>query len=450
MSCKFSSVRINSKMGDIETIALGQGGGPTSVHNMQVAGGLFEAQQYRIKHPNLRIIAPLNGLEGFLHVRRPGHVIDITDWDWEVVGKRPGAALYTTRLELQEKEKYTPEENLKIREARDTIRENIEGLHATKLGYIGGEDSAAILMALGFGIHGAKTVDNNICEAHHASGWGSSTLFNVLTVKHLSLDFGSYRVRSIGHDGLEAYLTATLIIYQTQGRETGWLAEGAGLAKIDPDGQINPKLPPDIIWPPEIPFDADLYLSALSDILQRKGKAFVVIGEQLSQYVDDKLVPLAEIYGKDSLDARGHAEHARAGAFNYADHLARLSKTLKIDSVKKIKEAPITPQQIPRSYLQSQKDAEEAFEVGREVVRALLEGDNQKSVVLQKVNGAIKPVRVPLEQVAGLNRTVPPEFIDGIKGPTQRFADEFLYLIGGPGAIPHYPKLDYNKSITLS
>jgi len=437
-------------MPDIETISLGQGGGPTPVHNMQVAGGLYEAQLYRRKHPNLRVIAPLNGLEGFFYARRPGHVIDITDWDPKVVGRRPGAVTYTTRMQLKAKDGMSDVERARIAEKKDVIRENIEKLGATRLGYFGGEDSAEILLALGFGVHGAKTEDNNINRAHHSSGWGSANLFNVRSIKNLTMDVGSYRVRVLGDDGANSYLTATVTVYQTQGRETGWLALGAGLAKVDSDGQLNPKIPPDIIWHPGIPFDANVYLSALSDILDRKGKATVVIGEELSQLVDGRLTPLAQIYGRDSHDPHGHAEHGRSGAFNYANYLAQISKALKIRSVQKIKDFPIIPQHIQRSYIQSKVDAQEAFEVGREVVRALLEGDNKVSVVLQKVNGAMRPVRVPLEEVAGLNRHVPPEFFDGIWGPTQAFVDEFLYLIGGPKMIPHYPKLDYDKFVTIS
>ena len=420
-------------MGEIRIIGLGQGGGPTPVINESLAGALYEAKLHKLIVYGFR-----NGLEGILHADVIGNIIDITSWEPDDVRTGPGAKLDTTRLKLR---------RVKHEERIEKVRENRARLNIDSFAYFGGEDSADQIETLGFGVHGSKTIDNNLCMSHHTPGYGSACLFNVVAVKNLTQDVGSYRMRGRMNEGDESYLMAPVTVYQTEGRDTGWLALGAGLAKVDPGGQINPKMPPDIIWPREIPFDAEVYLSTLSNVLQRKGKAFVIIGEEL---VDKNGIPLAELYGNDPLDQHGHAEHARVDSFNYAAHLARLAKSLRVSGVSIIKETPLVPKHIQRSYTKSNIDADEAFEVGRETVRAILDCNEMVSVVLQKIDDKITVVRVPIKEVAGKNRKVPLEYIDGIHGPTQKFADEFLYLIGGAQAIPHYPKLDYGKIITLN
>ena len=40
---------------------------------------------------------------------------------------------------------------------------------------------------------------------------------------------------------------------------------------------------------------------------------------------------------------------------------------------------------------------------------------------------------------------MPAEYINGIEGPTQAFIDEFLYVIGGPVALPHYSAMKFGQ-----
>ena len=148
-------------------------------------------------------------------------------------------------------------------------------------------------------------------------------------------------------------------------------------------------------------FDRSRYLDALSDTLARKGgKAVVVIGEELVEDVNGKEIPLSDTYGKDAEDSHGHAQHGRAGSFSYANYLASLAKELKIANIAVVKETPIAPQHLQRCY-KSHVDAWEAYEVGRETVRAMAEGQEQVSVVLQKIDGMIRTARIPIGDLAG-------------------------------------------------
>jgi len=359
--------------------------------------------------------------------------------------------LGTTRIKLKKGDDKDEKDNAKITK----IRENIERLGIDNLAYFGGNDSADILQALGIGVHGSKTIDNDLGNnglVHHTPGFASAAWFNSIAVKNLAIDIGSYRVRGRNDKGEECWLVAPVTIYQAMGRDTGWLALATGLARVDRYGKVDPTKAPDIIWPREVPFDQERYLSTLSDILQRQGRAVIVIGEEL---VNTDGIPLAEVYGRDQTDEHGHAQHGRADSFNYANHLGELAKKrLKVNGVKKVKETPIAPQHIQRSYVKSIVDSEEAFEVGRETVRAILDGNRQVSVVLQKVPGStyyhMVTARVPLEQIAGKTRYVPPEFIDGIRGPTEAFIREFLPTIGGAKALPHYERLDFSKAVLIN
>ena len=418
----------------IKTVAIGQGGGPTPVINDEVAGALYVAKKH-----NLRVLGIRNGLEGLMNADTSGNIIDISGWEPDYVSEIPGAVLHTTRMKV---------EKGKDDAAIETILRNMDRFGINSIAYFGGNDSSLILQALGIGVHGSKTIDNDLMEAHHTPGYGSAALFNAIALRNLALDIGSFSSRGTTNSA-ESYLTAPVLVYQTMGRDTGWLALAAGFAKVRQDGSLDPEAPPDIIWPRELPFDKDVYLGELSNILQRRGRAFVVIGEEL---VNSDGVIIEKLYGETLEDAHGHTQHARSGTFNYADWLAKISKELKVGGVASIKETPISPQHIQRSYMKSTTDAAESFDVGMETMNAILDGDNQISVVL-KQNPEFNPFyrmraeRVPVQLLAGKTRSVPLEFINGVKGPTEEFIKQFLPVIGYEDALPHHHALDFSRIV---
>lgn len=429
-------------MSKLRTIIIGQGGGPTAVINDQVAGALYEAQRN-----GYRVLGMRNGLEGLLNAHIRGNIFEMTSWDPEDVRlSPPGAALYSTRINLTPKKGASDANREKIKGQIENIRKNMESLGVHSIAYFGGNDSSAVLQSIGIGVHGAKTVDNDLFGAHHVSGFGSAALFNAINLKNLPSDIGSFSALGPGE---KSFTTGTVLVYQAMGRDTGWLALATALARVDPSGAIVHDLPPDIIWPREVVFDKSRYLDALSDTLARKGgKAVVVIGEELVEDVNGKEIPLSDTYGKDAEDSHGHAQHGRAGSFSYANYLASLAKELKIANIAAVKETPIAPQHLQRCY-KSHVDAWEAYEVGRETVRAVAEGQEQVSVVLQKMDGMIRTARIPIGDLAGKTRRVPLEDIRGISGPSDDFIREYLPAIGGAQALPHYKTVDLSRIVTL-
>ena len=429
-------------MSKSKTIIIGQGGGPTAVINDQVAGALYEAQRN-----GYRVFGMRNGLEGLLNAHIRGNIFEMTSWNPEDVRlSPPGAVLYSTRINLTPKKGSSDANRRQIKRQIETIRENMESLGVHSIAYFGGNDSSAVLQSIGIGVHGAKTVDNDLFGAHHVSGFGSAALFNAINLKNLPSDIGSFS--SLG-PAKKSFSTGTVLVYQTMGRDTGWLALATAFAKVDQSGTIAHDLPPDIIWPREVPFDKLRYLDTLSNTLaRREGKAVIVIGEELVEKVNGKEIPLSDKYGKDTKDSHGHAEHGRAGSFSYAHYLASLAKELKIANVAVIKETPIAPQHLQRCY-KSHVDAWEAYEVGRETVRAIADGQEQVSVVLQKIDGMIRTARIPIGDLAGRTRRVPLEDIRGIRGPSDDFIREYLPTIGGAKALPHYKTLDLSRIVAL-
>jgi ATP-dependent phosphofructokinase / diphosphate-dependent phosphofructokinase len=423
----------------VKRIIVGQSGGPTPVIDWEVAGVVDAAQKAGIE-----VYGMFNGLEGLLNANIEGNIVDLSRMNaMAFTFTGPGAGLRTTRI------KPTAEQYR-------FMARNLDALGVDGVVYIGGNDSAAQLLGLTAecgvkAIHAIKTVDNDLPVTHHCPGYGSAALYNAIALKNAHNDFSSYRVW--GNYKVEGKIVAApsiipVVIYQVMGRKAGWLAQGTAFAKVDPMGDLRPDYPPHIILSKEMPFDRDDFLAELERVISKQGQAVIVVQEDLTDKKTGK--DLAEIYS-DSLvtDAHGNIQHGRADSFAPCIFLAGLiKKELKIPGLLgKIKEAVLVPQHIQRSNLVSRQDASEAYMVGYASVRQMLNGADRKSVVLEKVKTRVTTGLTDLANIAGREKVVPLELIDGLRGPVQAFIDEYIYTIGGAGAIPHY---SYRKFFSVS
>ncbi len=414
----------------IKRIIVGESGGPTPVIDWEVSGVVEAAQKAGIE-----VYGMINGLEGVLNADIEGNIVDLSGIDHMALAfNGPGAGLRTTRIK-------PTEEQYRI------IARNLQSFGIDGVIYIGGNDSAAQLEGLTAvsgirAIHAIKTVDNDLPVTHHCPGYGSAALYNAIALKNVNNDFSSYKVWGNFDRGgrpVKSLSIAPVVIYQVMGRKAGWLAQGTAFARVDPRGEAIPDYPPQIILSKEITFDKKEFLDALADLLTRVGSGVVVVQEDLTDRASGR--PLAEIYAEEVVtDAHGNIQHGRAGSFAPCIFLARLIKTeLKVDSVLgEVKDAVLAPQHIQRSYVMSPPDASDAFRVGYAAVRALLDGEDRKSVILKRENGRTRTGLTALANIAAKERTVPLSLINGLTGPTQEFIDEYISLIGGPMAIPHY------------
>ncbi len=411
-------------------VILGESGGPTPVIDWEVAGAVDQAQK-----AGWEIYGMINGLEGVLNANIEGNIVRLTDTDpMSFAFNGPGASLRTTRIKPNE-EQYRK------------IAQHLEALGISAVVYFGGNDSADQLRGLGeFAdlqlIHGIKTVDNDLPETHHCPGYGSAALYNATALKNVHSDYSSYLTRgNFEVDGkvVEGVAIAPVAIYQVMGRKAGWLAQGTGFAKVDPKGELVPDRPPHIVLSKEIPFDKEEFLSRTADVISRLGEAVIVVQEDLTDARENKSI--AEIYGAElKLDEHGNVQHGRSRSFSTAIFLAQLcAQELKVDCVHgKVKELALVPQHMQRSCMMSPVDASEAYKVGAACVDALEEGQTSKSVILRREGGRTVTALCEVEKIAARERSVPLHYINKLDGPTQEFVDEFIYLIGGPAAIPHY------------
>ncbi|MFH1038484.1 MAG: 6-phosphofructokinase [PVC group bacterium] len=424
----------------IKRIIVGESGGPTPVIDWEVSGVVEAAQMAGIE-----VYGMINGLEGVLNADIEGNIVDLTGVDHMALAfNGPGAGLRTTRI------KPTAEQYR-------IIARNLEAFGIDGVVYIGGNDSAAQLQGLTAvsgvrAIHAIKTVDNDLPVTHHCPGYGSAALYNAIALKNVNNDFSSYKAWGNFDRGgrvVKSLSVAPVVIYQVMGRKAGWLAQGTAFARVDPKGDMIPNYPPQIILSKEITFDKQEFLDSLAGVLDRVGSGVVVVQEDLTDRATGRA--LAEIHAeKVVIDAHGNIQHGRAGSFAPCIFLARLIKAeLKVDSILgEIKDAVLAPQHIQRSYVMSPPDASDAFRVGFAAVRALLDGEDRKSVILKRENGRTATGLTDLANIAGREKSVPLSLINGLHGPTQEFIDEYLYLIGGPMAIPHYSS-HYFKSVSV-
>jgi len=419
----------------VSRIIIGESGGPTPVIDWEVAGALDAAQQAGIE-----VYGMINGLEGLLNANIEGNIVNLTHMDpMSFVFNGPGAGLKTTRIKPNEQE-------------YKKIAENLAALGVDGVVYIGGNDSADQLLGLtavsdAVGIHAIKTVDNDLMVTHHCPGYGSAALYNATALKNVHSDFSSYRVMAnFSREGkvIQGLDIAPVVVYQVMGRKAGWLAQGTAFARVDPKGEMLPDAPPHVILCREIPFDRQAFLDKMEEVLTRLGQAVVVVQEDLTDKQTGKSI--AEVYGTEvSYDAHGNIQHGRATSFSPAVFLAELlGSELKVDAIPgKVKDCVLNPQHIQRSCMMSTVDASEAYMVGFASVRAMLDGERGKSVVLQRDGGVTRTALTDLSNIAAKERQVPAQYINGLDGPTQEFIDEFLYVIGGPVALPHYSMMKF-------
>ena len=419
----------------VKRIIIGESGGPTPVIDWEVAGAIDAAQKAGIE-----IYGMMNGLEGLLNADIDGNVVDLTPMDpMSFVFNGPGAGLGTTRIKPKEAE-------------YKKIAQNLQALGVDGVVYTGGNDSADQLLGLTAvsdvtGVHAIKTVDNDLPATHHCPGWGSAALYNATALKNVCNDFFSYSVRaSFEREGqvIRGLDVAPVVVYQVMGRKAGWLAQGTAFARVDPKGDMVPDSAPHVILCKEIPFDKAEFLARLDEVLTRLGRAAVVVQEDLTDRETGKSI--AEVFAKDVVyDAHGNIQHGRANSFSPAVFLSELvSEELNVAAVPgKVKDCTLNPQHIQRSCMMSPVDASEAYKVGFAAVQAMLDGETKKSVVLQRAAGTTRTALTDLSNIAAKDRKVPLEYINGIDGPTQAFVDEFLYVIGGPVALPHYSTMRF-------
>jgi 6-phosphofructokinase 1 len=381
---------------------IGQSGGPTSVINASLAGAVEAAQA----EPGITGIYGMRfAIEGFLQ----GNLIDLGAESPETLRRlraTPSSALGSSRLKLRDDELPRILELLKTHDIRyffliggndtmDTIR-RVEA-HCRRENY----------ELRGVGI--PKTVDNDLFGTDHAPGYGSAA---------------TYVARSVAQAGLLArdmQKVDKFVVFQTVGRDSGWLAAAGALAKQE-ESQA-----PHLIYMPEKPFDPDRCLADTQRCISRHGFCSIVCGEGIT-YADGTPVSAAT-----ARDGFSNIEFGAMGGGSAAMRIHRMiSDRLKVRGEFQIPESL----QMCASDRVSPLDMEEARACGREAVRLAAKGVSGVMVTLLRPEGPYRTTlgTAALSEVAARTKPMPPAFLNAEGNfPTPAFFDYARPLAGELG-----------------
>jgi 6-phosphofructokinase 1 len=382
---------------------IGQTGGPTAVINASVAGVVAEA----LNHESIEeVYGALNGVHGLLNEE----FVDLAAESQQAIrGLRftPGAALGSCRTKLKKPADF--ERVLEVFKAHN-IR------YYFHIGDAESQETAAKLVetaaaqAYELRVIGIpKTIENDLPVTDHCPGYGSAIKYIGASVKELALD-----AEALGQGDL-----VTLV--EVMGRNTGWLAAGASLAKR----RDHPNDPPHLVYIPEVPFSTEKFVEDVRRVLKREKHCVVVVGEGLVDK-DGNYV---------SVETNGTDGHAQLGGVGEA-----LKDVVESQVGAKARVARLGVTQRAAAHLASKTDADEAFLAGQAAVKAAIAGETGKLVTLVRGDGdqyTCETGLSSLSDIVGNLKKLPREWIneDGVSLNFQffRYATP---LIQGEVAVP--------------
>ncbi len=378
---------------------IGQSGGPTSVINASLVGAVDAARGV----PDITGIYGMRfAIEGFLQ----GALVDLgaqSPARLRKLRKTPSSALGSCRHKLKDEELPRILEMLKKYDIRYFF-------------LVGGNDSMdtihrveAFCRREGYELRGVgipKTVDNDLYGTDHTPGFGSAA---------------TYVARSVAQAGVLArdmQKVDKFVVFQTVGRDAGWLAAAAALAKKE-ESQA-----PHLIYVPEKPFDRERCLADVQRCIDKHGFCSIVCGEG-TKYADG-----TPVSASNTRDGFANIEFGAMGGTSAAMMIHRMiSDSLKVRGEFQVPESL----QMCASDRVSPLDIEEAYLCGGEAVRLALKGVTGVMVSLVRPEGAYRTTlgTVPLSEVAVHAKPMPEHFLNAEGNfPTQEFTDYARPLIG--------------------
>ena len=227
-----------------------------------------------------------------------------------------------------------------------------------------------------------KTIDNDLPFTDHCPGYGSAAKYLAITTCEVWLDTSDLP-------------TTKVVLLETMGRNTGWLAGATALAKkASTDG-------PHLIYLPEIPFSANQFITDVESAILSYGSALVVVSEGIAGENGSHLVNSCR------KDAFGHCVLEGCAAILKAF----VEKNLGV----KARSIVLASAQRAAAHLASKTDINEAFLVGSTAVNYALAGISDVMVTLERKTGeeyVITTGTIPLSKVANCEKKIPREWIN--------------------------------------
>jgi 6-phosphofructokinase 1 len=391
-------------------VVVAQSGGPTTVINASAAGVIDTAMANGAVFTG--VFGAANGILGVLREE----LYDLGKEDRRqlaLLKSSPSAGLGSCRYKLKD---FT-----KNRADYERILEVFKAHGVRYFFYIGGNDSmdtadklARLAREIDYDLRVMgvpKTIDNDLAFTDHCPGYGSVAKFTAVSAMEA------------GRDTEALYTADTCTIQEVMGRNAGWIAASAGLARrVEEDA-------PHLIYLPEVAFSVEKFVADVKGCLKKFSRCFIVAGEGI-RTAESKYI--AEAGGSFAKDSFGHAQLGGVG-----ENLRAIVE--KECGVKARANKPGTTQRNAMHFA-SAVDVDEAYLAGAAAVKAALEGVSGKMITLVRQNAGGKygctTGTADLQAVANGEKMIPAEFINEAgNGVTQAFLDYARPLIAGVAKI---------------
>ena len=365
-----------------EKIAIGQAGGPTAVMNESLFGFLEEALH------DHEVYGVINGLQGLDEERFVAFEDPATHY--RRIATMPGAWLGAGRWPSREEDFERYVGNLKRKDVRGLA---LIGGNGT-MWACRGLERAAGRMGYALSVVGIpKTVDNDLAGTDHAPGFASAARFVATMVRDIGKDLESMR-------NFES-----VRVLETMGRNVGWLALSAGYLKERPED------PPHLIYIPERPFDPDEFIDSVRETHRAYGYAVAVVSEGLVPTTTETGLASPVLGGVSRELAHRVREETGLPARGELLGMGQRSYSLSV----------------------SDRDRREARILGARAAETLRAGRSGVMLALHrtgKPHYEVEIEEVPLDQVAGIERPLPEEWICTLDKMPEEFRVWLEPLVG--------------------
>jgi len=387
---------------------IGQSGGPTSVINSSLAGVIVAARSSDV----IGDIYGMNyGIEGFMKE----WIYDLGNQPEDVIEglrRTPSSALGSSRH--------------KVREEDLPVILSIFKKHNIRYFFlIGGNDTMDTINRVetycrqsGYDLTGVgipKTVDNDLYGTDHTPGFASAAWSNILNV--MQSGFLARDMKKVDQ----------FVVYQTIGRDAGWLAAATAMAKRDEDDA------PHLIYTPEHIFSREKFIEDVDACIRKYGWVSVVCGEGI-KYEDG--TPVSASMAKDKFS---NTEFGAMGGASVALNLHRMiTERFGLRGEFQITESLIMSDFVRAVPL----DLEEAYECGVAAVKMAERGESGYMVTIDRDPGKVYKTtfgKALLKDVAVAAKPMPAGYFNNEGNfVSQAFID---YIKPLTGDLPEFVRL---------
>lgn len=391
---------------------IGQFGGPTSVINSSLCGLIQEGlKSKKIKN----VLGMRYGIQGFMN----DEVIDLGKEAPQVIEglrRTPSSALGSCRYILKQ-------------EDFPLIMTQLKKYNIRYFFLIGGNGSMDTIRRIekyckknnyklsGIGI--PKTVDNDLCGTDHAPGFPSAARYVCLSVQQA------------GRLARDMQQVDKYVILQTVGRDTGWLAASAALAKK------NEADAPHLIYIPERPLSKERFIADVKECIKKYGWVSIICGEGIL-WEDKSFVASLQVQ-----DDFSDIEFGAMGGGSAALNLHKIiNQETKYRGEFQITES-LSMCAIDRA---SKVDLEEAYACGVKAIKLTEEGASGIMISIHRVSSSpykVKLKTVSLDEVAVHIKPMDDKYINALGNfVTNEYIEYIKPLVG---ELPRYSELNFIK-----